>query len=112
LSYDNLRQETTSEIAGVEFTGKIDPQTFTVLSAGIEHDLNHNVDKYSAYDTNLSATTTVFNSKPQKTRPVISAGVFYDIDKTQRIGLNAIHRQEAFQSTATTSALATYTVGF
>ena len=112
LTYNNLRQETMSAIAGVQFTGKIDPQIFTVLSAGIEHDLNHNVGKYSAYDTNLSATTTVFNSKPQKTRPVVSAGLFYDIDKTQRIGLNAIHRQEAFQSTASTTALATYTVGF
>lgn len=112
LTYNNLRQETTSAIAGVKFTGKINPQTFTVLSAGVEHDLNHNIGKYSAYDTNLSATTTAFNSKPQKTRPVVSAGVYYDIDKTQRVGLNATYRQEAFQSTATTSALATYTVGF
>jgi Autotransporter beta-domain len=108
LTYDTLRQETTSVIAGVKFTGKIDAQTFTVLSAGVEHDLNHNVGQYSAGSSN----TTAFNSDVKKTRPVISAGVYYDIDKTQRVGLNATHRQEAFQSTATTSALATYTVGF
>jgi hypothetical protein len=112
LTYNNLRQETTSVIAGVKFTGKIDQQTFTVLSVGVEHDLKHNVGQYSAYDSNFTVTTAVFNSKPQKTRPVISAGVFYDIDKTQRIGLNAIHRQEAFQTTTSTTALATYTVGF
>lgn len=108
LTYDILRQETTSVVAGVKFTGKIDPQTFTVLSAGVEHDLNHNVGQYSAGSSN----TTAFNSDVKKTRPVVSAGVYYDIDKTQRVGLNATHRQEAFQSTATTSALATYTVGF
>ena len=112
LTYNNLRQETTSVIAGVKFTGKIDAKTFTVLSAGVEHDLNHNVGKYSAYDSNFTVTSAVFNLKPQKTRPAISAGVFYDIDKTQRIGLNAIHRQEAFQTTTSTTALATYTVGF
>ncbi len=108
LTYDNLRQESTSVIAGVKFTGKIDPKTFTVLSAGVEQDLNNNVGQYSAGSSN----TTAFNSNVQKTRPVVSAGVFYDIDKTQRVGLNAMHRQEAFQSTASTTALATYTVGF
>ena len=108
LTYDNLRQESTSVIAGVKFTGKIDPQTFTVLSAGVEQDLNNNVGQYSAGSSN----TTAFNSNVQKTRPVVSAGVYYDIDKTQRVGLNATHRQEAFDSTTSTSALATYTVGF
>jgi hypothetical protein len=108
LAYDNLRQESTSVIAGVKFTGKIDPKTFTVLSAGVEQDLNNNVGQYSAGSSN----TTAFNSNVQKTRPVVTAGVFYDIDKTQRVGLNAMHRQEAFQSTASTTALATYTVGF
>jgi len=108
LTYNNLRQETTSGVAGVKFTGKVDAQTFTVLSAGVEQDLNHNIDQYSA----TSGDTAEFNSNVQKTRPVVSAGVYYDIDKTQRVGLNATHRQEAFQSTATTSALATYTVGF
>jgi hypothetical protein len=108
LAYDNLRQESTSVIAGVKFTGKIDPKTFTVLSAGVEQDLNNNIGQYSTGSSN----TTAFNSNVQKTRPVVTAGVFYDIDKTQRVGLNAIHRQEAFQSTASTTALATYTVGF
>jgi hypothetical protein len=108
LAYDNLRQESTSVIAGVKFTGKIDPKTFTVLSAGVEQDLNNNIGQYSAGSSN----TTAFNSNVQKTRPVVTAGVFYNIDKTQRVGLNAIHRQEAFQSTASTTALATYTIGF
>ncbi len=108
LTYDTLRQETTSVVAGVKFTGKIDPQTFAVLSAGVEHDLNHNVGQYSAGSSN----TTAFNSDVKKTRPVVSAGVYHDLDKTQRLGLNAVVRQEPFQSTSSTSAMATYTVGF
>lgn len=108
LTYNTLRQETTSAVAGVKFKGTIDPQTFAVLSAGIEHDLNHNIGQYSAGSSN----TTAFNSDVKKTRPSVSAGVYYDIDRTQRLGLNVIHRQEAFQSTTTTSALATYTVSF
>lgn len=108
LTYNALRQETISAIAGVKLTGKIDPQTFTVFSAGIEQNLSHNVGKYSA----TSGDTAEFNSNVQKTRPVVSAGVYYDIDKIQRVGLNLIHRQEAFQTTTSTTALATYTVGF
>ncbi len=108
LSYDNLRQESTTAVAGVRLSGKIDNQTGFVVSAGAEHDLNHNVGQYSAGSSN----TTAFNSNVQKTRPVVTAGVFYDIDKTQRIGVNAIHRQEPFQSTTSTTGLVTYTVGF
>ncbi len=108
LSYDNLRQESTTAVAGVRLSGKIDNQTGFVVSAGAEHDLNHNVGQYSAGSSN----TTAFNSNVQKTRPVVTAGVFYDIDKTQRIGINAIHRQEPFQSTTSTTGLVTYTVGF
>lgn len=112
LGYDAVTQETTSAVAGVSLKGKIDAQTFTVLSVGAEHDFSHNVSQYAAFSSNATVTSNAFNSNPQKTRPVVSAGVYYDLDKTQRLGLNATHRQEAFQSTATTSALATYTVGF
>ncbi|QWD79545.1 autotransporter outer membrane beta-barrel domain-containing protein [Polynucleobacter sp. MWH-Spelu-300-X4] len=107
LTYDTLRQETTAALAGVKFTGKIDPQTFAVVSAGVEQDLNTNNSQYSA-----GSNATVFNANPQKTRPVVSAGVYYDLDKTQRLGVNATVRQEAFESTSSTSVLATYTVGF
>jgi len=108
LTYDTLRQETTAALAGVKFTGKIDPQTFAVVSAGVETDLSTNNGQYSAGSSN----TIVFNANPQRTRPVVSAGVYYDIDKTQRLGVNATVRQEAFESTSSTSVLATYTVGF
>ena len=108
LTYDTLRQETTAALAGVKFTGKIDPQTFAVVSAGVETDLSTNNGQYSAGSSN----TIVFNANPQRTRPVVSAGVYYDLDKTQRLGVNATVRQEAFESTSSTSVLATYTVGF
>jgi hypothetical protein len=107
LTYDSLHQESTTAMAGAKLSGKIDTETSFMVSAGVEHDLNHNIGQYSA-----GANTTAFNSNVQKTRPVVSAGVYYDIDKTQRLGLNATVRQEAFQSTSSTTALATYTVGF
>jgi hypothetical protein len=112
LGYDAVTQETTSALAGVSLKGKIDGQTFAVVSAGAEHDFSHNVSQYAAFSGNGTVTTNTFNSKPQKTRPVVSAGVYYDIDKAQRLGLNATYRQEAFETTTSTTALATYTVGF
>ena len=108
LTYDNLNQESTTAVAGAKLSGKIDAETSFVVSAGVEHDVNHHIGQYSAGSSNSVA----FNPVIQKTRPVVSAGVYYDIDKTQRLGLNATVRQEAFQSTSSTTALATYTVGF
>jgi len=38
-------------------------------------------------------------------------GASYDIEKNQRIGITGIYRQEAYQATASTTVMATYTVG-
>ena len=111
LTYSKLAQENVALMAGLRLSAKLDPMTTFVVSTGIEQNLKNRSGQYSA--TGVEGLTPIeFNSNPKKTRVTASLGAYYDIDKTQRIGLNAIHRQEAFQSTSTTTALATYTVGF
>jgi hypothetical protein len=46
-----------------------------------------------------------------KTRPTASLAIYYDIEKSQRFGINAIYRQEPFQGVSTTTVMATYTIG-
>ena len=38
-------------------------------------------------------------------------GAYYDIVKNQRLGITGIYRQEAYQAVATTTVMATYTIG-
>ena len=82
------------------------------MSAGVEQDTSNNNVGNSYNASGVTGLTPItFNSNIQKTRAVANAGVYYDITNTQRIGLNAMYRQEAFQSTNTVTALVTYQVG-
>ena len=86
------------------------PQTTLFASAGVESDTNTNNGTYSA--TGVSGLTAInFNSNPVKTRPTATLGAYYDVVKNQRLGITGIYRQEAYQATASTTVMATYTVG-
>ncbi|WP_162786159.1 hypothetical protein [Polynucleobacter necessarius] len=41
-----------------------------------------------------------------------SAGLYYDINKRERLGFNVLWQQQPFIATNTTTALATYTIGY
>ena len=111
LTYNKLTQENIALLAGLKISAKLDPQTTLVASAGIEQNLKNRSGQYSA--TGVDGLTSIeFNSNPQKTRATASVGAYYDLDKTQRVSINGIYREETFSPTATTSLLATYTVGF
>ncbi len=110
LTYGRLSQENISILAGLKLSARLDPKTALFGSVGIEQNVNNKSGQYSA--TGVDDLTAVnFNSNIQKTRATASAGISYDIDKTQRVSLSGIYREEAFNPTATTSVFATYTVG-
>ena len=110
LTYSRLSQENISVLAGLKLSAKLDPKTALFGSVGVEQNVNNRSGQYSA--TGVDGLTAVnFNSNVQKTRATASAGIYYDIDKKQRVSLSGIYREEAFSPTATTSVLATYTVG-
>ena len=112
LTYDALVQQSTTALAGVRFSGRASPKTLLTMSAGVEQDTSNNNVGNSYNASGVTGLTPItFNSNIQKTRAVANAGVYYDITNTQRIGLNAMYRQEAFQSTNTVTALVTYQVG-
>jgi hypothetical protein len=111
LSYNKLNQENIALLAGLKLSVKLDPKTTFVASAGVEQNLKNRSGQYSA--TGLDGLTSIeFNTNPQKTRATASLGAYYDIDKKQRVAVNGIYREETFNPIATTSILATYTVGF
>ena len=111
LSYSALNTNATTALAGVGASYKGIPQTTLFASAGVETDTNTANGSYNA--TGLTGLTPVnFNPNPVKTRPTAMLGASYDVEKNQRLGVTGIYRQEAYQATASTTVMATYTVGF
>jgi hypothetical protein len=111
LTYSALNTNATTVLAGIGASYRFIPQATAFASAGVETDTNTANGTYSA--TGLSGLTPInFNANPVKTRPTAMLGATYDVEKNQRVGLTGIYRQEAYQATATTTVMATYTVGF
>jgi hypothetical protein len=111
LSYSALNTNATTALAGVGASYRGIPQTTLFASAGVETDTNTANGSYSA--TGVTGLTPVnFNSNPVRTRPTAMLGASYDVEKNQRLGISGIYRQEAYQATASTTVMATYTVGF
>jgi len=111
LTYSALNTNATTALAGVGVSYRGIPQTTLFASAGVETDTNTANGSYNA--TGLTGLTPVnFNPNPVTTRPTAMLGASYDVEKNQRLGVTGIYRQEAYQATATTTVMATYTVGF
>lgn len=111
LTYSALNTNATTALAGVGANYRGIPQTNLFASVGVETDTNTANGSYSA--TGVAGLTPVnFNSDPVRTRPTAMLGASYDVEKNQRVGVTGIYRQEAYQATATTTVMATYTVGF
>lgn len=110
LTYSALNTNATTALAGAEARYRGIPQTTLFVGAGVETDTSTSDGSYSA--TGVSGLTPVnFNPNPVKTRPLAAVGGYYDITKSQRIGITGIYRQEPFQVLSTTTVLATYTIG-
>lgn len=111
LTYSALNTNATTALAGVGANYRGIPQTTLFASAGVETDTNTANGSYWA--TGVTGLTPVnFNSNPVRTRPTATLGATYDVEKNQRVGFTGIYRQETYQATATTTVMATYTVGF
>ncbi len=113
LSYSALNTNATTALAGVGASYKGIPQTTLFASAGVETDTNTSNGSYNATNASIGSIAPVnFNSNPVRTRPTAMLGASYDVEKNQRVGVTGIYRQESYQATASTTVMATYTVGF
>ena len=110
LTYFALNTNATTALAGVGASYKVIPAVTTFASAGVETDTNTSNGSYSAIGV-TGLTLLNFNPNPVRTRPTAMVGAYYDIVKNQRLGITGIYRQEAYQAVATTTVMATYTIG-
>jgi hypothetical protein len=98
-------------LLGIKASGRLTDQIGLQASAGLEQDMHTYTSAYSA--TGVDGLTAInFTPNMQKSRAVSTFGATYDVAKGHRLGLNAIWRQESFQSVDTKMAYVNYTVAF
>jgi hypothetical protein len=113
LSYAALVDRSTTALLGLKINHELTPRTTLTSSLGLEQDLEHHVNQYSASATDLSGLTSEnFSDNIKRTRPVASAGAYFAVSKTQRIAGDVYYQQLSFQRTASTTAYFNYTIGF
>ena len=113
LTVASLKDRSAAALLGVKVNRHLTDKATLTAQLGLEQDLYHKVDNYSATDLNGSELTAVaFNSNIKRTRPVASIGAFYDVTKTQRASATINYQQTPFQSTGSATAYFNYMIGF
>jgi hypothetical protein len=113
LTLASLRDKGTTALLGLKINRSLTDKATLTAQLGLEQDLYHKVDNYSASDAVGGELTAIaFNSNIKRTRPVASLGAFYDVTKTQRASATINYQQTPFQSTGSATAYFNYMIGF
>lgn len=113
LSYNAMAQNTFSAIAGLGVRSHLAEKLTGTASVGIQQNLNYSMGNYAG-TSNITGLESFSVQMPGNVNSMATAtaGMFYDINKRERVGLNVLWQQQPFIATNTTTALATYTIGF
>ena len=113
LTFDALSDRSASALIGARLNYQATPKTTFTANLGIEQDIYHKVDNMIATNTDIGELNAVaFNSNIKRTRPVASAGAYYDVTKAQRLSGTVSYQQLPFQATGATSLYVNYMIGF
>jgi hypothetical protein len=114
MSYQAYSQRLTTGVVGVRVAGMITDNIGYQGSAGLEHDLRQQVSNYSGSSSvsGLETFALTISGANNRTRPVGSASLFYQLDKSQRLTGSVSVRNQAFTSQAMTSVMGGYQVAF
>lgn len=111
LTFNDLKQEAATALLGVKLSGRTSPQVGIFGGLGAELDTSNRGNSYTA--TGVDGLTPVaLNNNIKRLRGTANAGVYYDLDKTQRITFSTTYREESSASMNTLSSMLVYTAGF
>jgi hypothetical protein len=113
LNFAALADRSTTALLGARINYQASSKTSLTASLGLEQDLYHKADNYVATNSDIADLVSIaFNSNIKRTRPVASAGAYYDVTKAQRLSGTVTYQQLPFQSTGATSLYVNYMIGF
>ena len=114
ISYDAYYQRQTAATAGVRLTGMLTDKVGYQAALGGEYDLAHMANSYAGASAipGLETFALANTGSSNRARVVASAGLYYQMDKTQRLTGSVGVRGQAYSSQPAITTLVGYQVAF
>ena len=114
ITYNRFGQQVTSATAGLRLRGSITPEFSLTFGAGMEHDLDSKVDRYSGTSAIAGLESFSINASQQQneTRAVGSAGMRYMVASNQALAFDASVRQMPYGNDPSVTTMLRYSIGF
>jgi hypothetical protein len=111
LSFNEIKDKSTTILLGLKFNTRLSHNLTLKSSLGVEHDIEHSVDKLAP--TGISGLSTVsLTDSFNKTRPVVSLGFDYALKPNHRLSGILQYQELPYQSKTESNAYLYYTIGF
>jgi len=111
LSFNEIKDKSTTVLLGLKFNTNLNQKLSLKGSVGVEHDIEHSVDKLAP--TGISGLTTVsLTDSFNKTRPVVSLGFDYALKPNHRLSGILQYQELPYESKTESNAYLYYTIGF
>ena len=111
LSFNEIKDKSTTVLLGLKFNTYLNQKLSLKGSVGVEHDIEHSVDKLAP--TGISGLSTVsLTDSFNKTRPVVSLGFDYALKPNHRLSAILQYQELPYESKTESNAYLYYTIGF
>ena len=112
LSYNAMAQNAFAAIGGIGFSSRLAEKLQGVASLGLQQNLSYTMGNYAG-TSSIPGFTSFSVQMPSNVNTMAnaSAGLFYDVNKRERLGCNVLWQQQPFVNSNTATVLATYTIG-
>ena len=111
LSFNEIKDKSTTVLLGLKFNTRLSHNLSLKGSLGVEHDIEHSIDKLAP--TGISGLSTVsLTDSFDKTRPVVSLGFDYALKPNHRLSGILQYQELPYESKTESNAYLYYTIGF
>ena len=111
LTFNEIKDKSTTALLGLKFNTNLNQKLSLKGSVGIEHDIEHSVDKLEP--TGISGLSVVsLTDSFKKTRPVVSLGFDYALKPNHRLSGILQYQELPYESKTESNAYLYYMIGF
>ena len=111
LTFNKIKDKSNTILSGLKFESALTSKFSLNGNFGVEHDVNHSINKIKP--TGISDLTTVsLENSFNRTRAVVSAGFDYYFSPAQRLSVVLQYQELAYESETESNAYINYTIGF